>query len=219
MNKNPLFLSRLANFTSRLISPFVQQQPSRHVLLRAFLVSVLFLCLGAHAAAPGRADSPAGQQQRLADVEQQLASLQQEIRQQISERENLIALLQQRQTESWQRPPQASRQGRSFLVTAYTQREEECGRSRSSHHYGRTASGVTAREGVTAAAGPGIPFGTVVLIEGIGIRVVQDRGGMIRDHCLDVFVDESNYQETTAIGRHTRNVRILQWGDGDPEPK
>ena len=193
----------------------------RHGLSRTCIFSgLILLLLGPSAIAPGHPTSPAAQQQRLDTIEQQLASLQTEARQQIVAREKLIALLQQRQTGSRQRPqpPSRSDAARSFLVTAYTQREEECGRPRSSSYYGRTASGVTARENVTAAAGPGIPFGTVIHIDGIGVRVVQDRGGSIRDNCLDVFFDETNYRQAAAVGRHVRNVRIIRWGSGDPTP-
>ncbi|HWR40101.1 MAG TPA: 3D domain-containing protein [Patescibacteria group bacterium] len=192
------------------------------MLAKLFFVAFFLLCLGPAATAPGRADTPTNQQQRLDAIEQQLSGLQIEVRQQIAEREKLIALLQQRQTGNWQRPQSPSRQdasGRTFWVSAYTQREEECGRSRASYAYGRTASGVSAREGTTVAAGPGIPFGTVILIEGIGIRVVQDRGGAIHDNCLDVFFDENNYQEAASVGRRTRNARILQWGNGNPIPE
>ena len=39
-----------------------------------------------------------------------------------------------------------------------------------------TASGAEAVPGVTAAAGPDVPFGAIVRVEGAGWRVVQDRG-------------------------------------------
>ena len=103
---------------------------------------------------------------------------------------------------------------RRMEITAYTQREEECGKPRSSPNYGRTASGVFAKEGVTVAAGRSFPFGTEVYIEGVGRRIVQDRGGAIGDYNLDLFFDESNLHEAFRFGRQVRTVHIIKWGDG-----
>jgi len=42
-----------------------------------------------------------------------------------------------------------------------------------------TASGAQVEIGRTIAAGPSVPFGTLVLVEGHGVYEVQDRGGLI----------------------------------------
>ena len=90
-------------------------------------------------------------------------------------------------------------------VTAYTLDPRECGKLPSDPWYGITASGKRVQEGVTVAAGKGIPFGgTVVLIEGLGFRIVQDRGGMIKDHNLDVYMEEA-----LKFGRRELKVYIL----------
>ena len=70
-----------------------------------------------------------------------------------------------------------------------------------------TASGAPVEVGVTAAAGPSVPFGTVVLVEGIGPRVVQDRGGRIGDGHIDVAVD--TVAEALRLGRETVLVAYM----------
>ena len=55
---------------------------------------------------------------------------------------------------------------------------------------GITASGVKAISGITIAADTSvIPMGSYVYIEGVGVRIVQDRGGGIKGNKLDIFVD------------------------------
>lgn len=75
---------------------------------------------------------------------------------------------------------------KTFRVTAYTL-DDPGMRPKTSPYYGQAASGVYAQEGVTVACGPEYPFGTVFLIEGIGPRVCQDRGGAIDDGDLDIY--------------------------------
>lgn len=73
-----------------------------------------------------------------------------------------------------------------FLCTAYCGEKYEhiCGTGD-----GITASGAPVVSGVTCAAPENIPFGTVLYIEGVGFRVVQDRGSAIADQRLDVATD------------------------------
>ncbi len=70
-----------------------------------------------------------------------------------------------------------------------------------------TASGARVEIGVTVAAGPSIPFGTVVLVQGMGMFEVQDRGGLIRDGCLDIAV--SSRKMALAWGRQQVKVAYL----------
>jgi len=49
-----------------------------------------------------------------------------------------------------------------------------------------TASGREIRPGITVAAGPSIPFGTWIWIEGFGWRCVEDRGSAIKDGRVDI---------------------------------
>ena len=53
--------------------------------------------------------------------------------------------------------------------------------------YNRTADGHAPKEGVTIAAPRSIPFGTKLNIEGVGIRIVQDRLATRYDNRIDVF--------------------------------
>ena len=55
-----------------------------------------------------------------------------------------------------------------------------------------TASGAQVEIGRTIAAGPSVPFGTLVLVEGYGVFEVQDRGGLIHDGRLDMAIHSHN---------------------------
>lgn len=69
-----------------------------------------------------------------------------------------------------------------------------------------TASGAETTPGLTIAAGRHLPFGTKVWIEGIGWRVVQDRGGRVQNS-FDVAV--WTREEAYAIGNEYRRVLIF----------
>ena len=67
---------------------------------------------------------------------------------------------------------------------------------------GITSSGAKVQPGVTVAADTSIfPYGTVILIEGVGMRVVQDTGSLIKENALDV-----------AVGTHTEAISWSGWG-------
>jgi 3D (Asp-Asp-Asp) domain-containing protein len=68
-----------------------------------------------------------------------------------------------------------------------------------------TASGAEVVPGVTAAAGPDVPFGTLVRIRGAGFREITDRGGRIRDGCIDLAV--ATREEALRWGR--KNVKVV----------
>lgn len=70
----------------------------------------------------------------------------------------------------------------SFKITGYDTCARCCGNTR-----GITASGTTATVGRTCAAPKDIPFGARLWIEGIGERVVEDRGGAVHGKKLDVL--------------------------------
>jgi len=69
-----------------------------------------------------------------------------------------------------------------------------------------TASGEEVEPGVTVAAGEQIPLGTEVYIEGIGRRIVQDRGGAIGSRDIDIAVTSKD--EALQFGRQERRVVI-----------
>ena len=80
----------------------------------------------------------------------------------------------------------------SFYITGYDICVECCGKTD-----GITASGTQATLGRTCAAGPELPFGTVLYIDGIGERVVEDRGNGVTEGCLDILC--KNHAECYAI--------------------
>ena len=91
---------------------------------------------------------------------------------------------------------------KEYVITAYCPCVKCCGKSD-----GITASGVKATEGVTIATDKSIPFGTKVYIDGVGERIVQDRGGAIKGNQIDLYFD--SHQEALNFGRQIRQVTIL----------
>jgi 3D (Asp-Asp-Asp) domain-containing protein len=92
--------------------------------------------------------------------------------------------------------------GESYVITAYCACIQCCGKTD-----GITASGVEAVEGVTVATDSSIPFGTKIYIDGVGERIVQDRGGAIKGNRIDLYF--SDHQSALNFGRQTRQVTIL----------
>lgn len=89
-----------------------------------------------------------------------------------------------------------------FLCTAYCteKREHICGTGT-----GITASGAPVEGGVTVAADPDVfPFGTVLYIEDVGVRIVQDTGASVKGKHLDVAVSGSHKDALNwdGYGRH-----------------
>lgn len=94
-----------------------------------------------------------------------------------------------------------------FEVTAYTNGYESTGKYPGHPEYGITASGKRTKEGRTVAAPPSIPFGTKLYIEGIGYRIVEDRGADIVEGRLDLFIEDLN--RAKKFGRQKLKVIIL----------
>ena len=89
-----------------------------------------------------------------------------------------------------------------YVITAYCPCVKCCGKSD-----GITASGEKAIEGMTVAMDKSIPFGTKIYIDGVGERIVQDRGGAIKGNRIDLYFD--SHQEALNFGRQTKQVTIL----------
>ena len=89
-----------------------------------------------------------------------------------------------------------------YVITAYCHCVKCCGKSD-----GITASGEKAVEGITVATDKSIPFGTKIYIDGVGERIVQDRGGAIKGNRIDLYFD--SHQEALNFGRQTKEVTIL----------
>ena len=95
-------------------------------------------------------------------------------------------------------------------VTAYCSCAKCCGEWASKRPNGivYTASGAEAVEGVTVAADKSkYPFGTVLYIEGLGERIVQDVGGAIKGNRVDVYFN--NHEDALAFGRQTLNAYVV----------
>lgn len=88
-----------------------------------------------------------------------------------------------------------------FLCTAYCTEEYPhiCGTGD-----GITASGQPIQADVTVAADQALlPYGTVLYIEGVGVRVVQDKGAGVQGYHLDVAVDtHENALAWSRYGEH-----------------
>ena len=91
----------------------------------------------------------------------------------------------------------------TYTITAYCPCRKCCGKWAN----GITASGVYAKSKHTIAAPKGIPFGTVLVIDGIEYTV-EDRGGAIRGKKLDIYFD--THREALNWGRQKREVFIYE---------
>lgn len=91
-----------------------------------------------------------------------------------------------------------------FKITYYCdeRREHICGGN------GITASGKPTEVGVTAAADWRVlPKGSIVYIENIGFREIQDVGGAVNNKHIDVLVQE--HQEALRLGTKSEGVWLL----------
>jgi 3D (Asp-Asp-Asp) domain-containing protein len=68
-----------------------------------------------------------------------------------------------------------------------------------------TASGAEVVPGITAAAGPGVEYGTRAYVMGDGPRIIQDRGGRIENGSIDLAM--KTHEEALAWGR--RRVPVV----------
>lgn len=82
---------------------------------------------------------------------------------------------------------------------------------------GITASGAPVTPGVTVAADLSVlPLGTVVYIEGVGVRVVQDTGGALQGQHLDVAVNGTHADALSwPMGGQLAKVWVLKGAEGE----
>lgn len=99
-------------------------------------------------------------------------------------------------------------------ATAYTLREEECGKSIDHPQYGITASGNKVEVWNTVAMDKSIPFGTKIYIPYFddkpnkGIFTVHDRGGLIKSNNIDIYMEDLS--DALKFGRRELEVYILK---------
>jgi 3D (Asp-Asp-Asp) domain-containing protein len=94
-----------------------------------------------------------------------------------------------------------------FEVTAYTAGYESTQKRKGDKDYGLTASGTYVKEGRTIACPPSFKFGTKLNIEGVGLRVCEDRGQAITNGKLDLYFD--SLSKANQFGRKKLLVEIL----------
>lgn len=97
-------------------------------------------------------------------------------------------------------------ESREFVITGYCICIKCCHKTD-----GITASGVKVQEGITCAADWSVLApGSIVDIEGIGVRTVQDKGSSVKGDHIDVYM--TDHQTALNFGRQTRTVTIIKEG-------
>ncbi|WP_431785852.1 3D domain-containing protein [Paenibacillus lactis] len=101
-----------------------------------------------------------------------------------------------------------------FELTAYSNHYASTQKNPGDKTYGITYSGRPTVEGRTVAADINrYPIGTVLYIDGVGQRVVEDIGGAIKKNRLDVYFKSE--QDALNFGRKKNvRVKIIKMGDG-----
>ena len=101
------------------------------------------------------------------------------------------------QSKLYKSPPEIKTPEVLVIATAYCTCPICCGKW---SKYGLTASGVEPEQGITIAADTRLfPFGTCIAFEGIGERIVQDRGKDIQLWRVDVFFHK--HEEAMKFGK------------------
>ncbi|SMC38140.1 3D domain-containing protein [Papillibacter cinnamivorans] len=96
----------------------------------------------------------------------------------------------------------------TYTVTAYSADYACCGKYPDDPAYGITASGTTATEGTTVASDWDVlPPGTVIYIDGIGDRIVEDLGSGIDGTDLDLYFED--YDTALEFGVQKLDVWIV----------
>lgn len=73
----------------------------------------------------------------------------------------------------------------------------------------KTATGIKPKEGRTIACdGNTLKMGDIMYIETIGVRVCEDRGGAIKNHRIDVYMDDHDIANKMGI----RKVNVYKIG-------
>lgn len=104
--------------------------------------------------------------------------------------------------------------GSNFQITGYCPCEECCPGYGTNRPYAagrmlvKTATSTFAEEGLTCAVDPDvIPLGSVLLIEGVGIRIAQDTG--VEGLAVDIYC--RNHEDTYTYTASGRSVWVLHY--------
>lgn len=99
-----------------------------------------------------------------------------------------------------------------FEITYYTANFESTGKNPGDKFYGITRSGEPVKEDYTISADwTVLSKNSVVYVENVGVRVVQDTGSAIIDKKIDVY--ESDLETALSNGRHMAAVYVIEWGE------
>ena len=137
----------------------------------------------------------------------------------IAASEATIAKLRLQRSELIATQKQSSLSARSlgtFTVTAYCACKICCGTYGINRPVVKgksvvvTASGELANEGITIAADPKVlPIGSHVIIQGVGLRIVQDVGGGIKGKRIDIYFN--SHSRALSFGKPKLEVRVLDF--------
>lgn len=95
-----------------------------------------------------------------------------------------------------------------FKITAFTAGYESTGKTPDHPAYGITASGEKVKENHTIASDWDVlPPGTVVYIQDIGIRTIEDKGGKVKGNHIDLYIKE--LEEALEWGVQYKEVWIV----------
>lgn len=96
-------------------------------------------------------------------------------------------------------------------ITAYSPDYESTGKTPDHPLYKMTATGSTAEEGRTVAADfDFLPPGSVIEIEGIGVRIVEDTGGGLSYNHIDLYFE--THEQAVEFGVKRREIKVLRLG-------
>jgi 3D (Asp-Asp-Asp) domain-containing protein len=99
----------------------------------------------------------------------------------------------------------------TFKLTAYSLAYADCGKHPHDPAYGITASGTYVKEGRTVAADwEVLPPGSIIYIEDLGLRLVEDRGGAVIGNHLDIFIPDE--RATVIFGVQHKKVWLIERG-------
>ncbi len=101
--------------------------------------------------------------------------------------------------------------GDVFELTAYCTCKKCCGNysPEVTGLQAHTATGTIPTQGRTIAVDPSvIPYGSTVVIDGVGTFIAEDTGGAIKQNRIDVYFE--NHEDAIAFGRIKRKVVVLR---------